>query len=193
MALLAAAAVAFVAASLRSPEVPTFVPTDLSVREAGEGLVGPRTFTVDASSPDRWRFFDFSRGTVVERPGPLEWDVAFRRFQVTVNGGRGFAGRGGVIDLGAVSFDSVRTVPRDGYMESLAAQDSVNEAIERWYDYSWTSHLLTPRPSVYAVRTADGRYAKLHFVGYYCEGAVAGCLTFRYVYQGGGGTDVAAY
>ena len=191
--LLVAVAVVFVAASLRSPEVPTFAPSDLTAHEAGEALVGPRTFTVDASSSDRWRFFDFSRGTVVEWPGPLEWDVAFRRFQVTVNGGPGFPGQGGVVDLGAVPFDSVRVVPRDGYVESLAVQDSVNEAVERWYDYSWTSHVLTPRSNVYAIRTADGRHAKLQFVGYYCEGAVSGCLTFQYVYQGGGGTHVAVH
>jgi hypothetical protein len=39
---------------------------------------------------------------------------------------------------------------------------------------------------VYAIRTADGRYAKLEIVSYYCPGAVSGCLTFRYAYQGSG-------
>ncbi len=192
VALLVATAVVFVVASLRMPDVPTFAPTDLSAEAGGEGLVGPRTFTVDASDPDRWRFFDFSRGTVVGRPGPLEWDLAFRRFQVAVNGGPGFAGQGGLMELTGVPFDSVRAVPRGGYVGSVAADDSLNAVVERWYDYSWTSHVLTPRPTVYAVRTADGRHGKFQIIGYYCEGAIAGCLTFRYVYQGGGGTDVAA-
>jgi hypothetical protein len=40
---------------------------------------------------------------------------------------------------------------------------------------------------VYAVRTADGRFAKLQVISYYCTGAIPGCLTFRYVYQGAGG------
>jgi len=43
---------------------------------------------------------------------------------------------------------------------------------------------------VWAVRTADGRYAKLEMVGYYCPGARPGCPTFRYVYQGDGSTAV---
>lgn len=40
------------------------------------------------------------------------------------------------------------------------------------------------------MRTADGRYAKLEMVGYYCPGARPGCPTFRYVYQGDGTTAV---
>jgi hypothetical protein len=44
---------------------------------------------------------------------------------------------------------------------------------------------------VWAVRTADGRYAKLEMVGYYCPGPQPGCPTFRYVYQGDGTTRVA--
>jgi hypothetical protein len=39
---------------------------------------------------------------------------------------------------------------------------------------------------VYAVRTADGRYAKVELVNYYCAGVGAACVTFRYAYQGDG-------
>ena len=42
------------------------------------------------------------------------------------------------------------------------------------------------------VRTADGRYAKLEILGYYCPGAHPGCLTFRYVFQGDGTPLVGA-
>jgi hypothetical protein len=76
---------------------------------------------------------------------------------------------------------------------SRARSDSTNAAIERWYDYSWTSHVLRPRPRVWAVRTADGRHAKLEILSYYCPGATPGCPTFRYVYAGGGGTEVAEW
>jgi hypothetical protein len=189
--LLVVTAVTFVGVSLRAPEVATFIPTVPAPQEVGEAKVGPRTVTVDASGAEQWRYFDFSRGSVVENPAAGEWDLAFRRFQISVNGGEGFAGRGGALSLGDVPFDSVRTVPSTGYVGSIAAGDRLNPVTQRWYDYSWTSHLLTPRPEVYALRTADGRYVKLQIVGYYCDGAVAGCPTFRYVYQGNGGTDVA--
>jgi hypothetical protein len=120
----------------------------------------------------------------VADPGPSEWDLSFRRHWVGANGGEGFAGAAGVADLGAVPFDSVPAAPPSGY--ETTADDTVSAAFEDWYDYSWTSHLLTPAGRVWAVRTADGRYAKVEILSYYCPGAVAGCMTFRYVYQGSG-------
>jgi hypothetical protein len=156
----------------------------------GDTLVGPVVYTVDASNADRWAFFDFSRGSVVEAPEPTDWDLAFSRFTVIVNGGPGFEGRGGAQDLGEVGFDSVAVVPEAGYTVTEAGADSIHPVLARWYHYSFTSHLLTPKPSVYAVRTADGRYARLRFLGYYCPGAQPGCVTFEYVYQGGEGRTV---
>jgi hypothetical protein len=191
IAALAVVAVLLVAASLERPELATYAPTPPEPIEVEEALVGPITYTVDASDPQAWRFFDFSKGSIVERPGALGWDLAIRRFNLIVNGGEGFAGAGGVADLGPVPFDSVRAAPGDGYEPTLARRDSVNAALARWYTYGFASHLLRPKPRVYAIRTADGRFAKLEILSYYCPGALPGCLTFRYVYQGAGGTDLS--
>jgi len=184
-------AVALVTMSFARPVVEAYVPTPPDPSEAGEMLVGPIEYTVDATSTDEWRFFDFSRGSVVVNPGFADWDLAFRRFHIIANGGPGFSGKGGVIRLEETDFDAVQEVPGAAYVETRVRRDSVNAAIERWYAYGWTSHLLTPHPAVYAVRTADGRYAKFQLLGYYCPGAQPGCLTFRYVYQGAGGRSVA--
>jgi hypothetical protein len=189
--VLVVGAVVLVLLSLGAPEVPTFVPTVPAPAEVGLAMGGPHMVTVEASSPAAWRYFDFSRGAVVERPGPTEWDIAFRRFHMMVNGGPDFSGHGGAIDLGTIAFDSVSTVPRGRYLVAEPG-DSVSPALARWYDYSFTSHVLEPKTRVYALRTADGRFAKLEIIGYYCVGAQPGCPTFRYVYQGGGGTDVAS-
>jgi hypothetical protein len=189
--VLVVVGVSLVFLSLGAPEVPTFVPTVPAPAEVGAVKQGPRRVTVDASSSAEWRFFDFSNGSVVERPGPKDWDIAFRRYHMMVNGGAGFGGDGGVIDLGWVAFDSVSTVPEHGYVVAEPG-DSLNRVLVRWYEYSFTSHVLQPKPRVYALRTADGRYAKLEIVGYYCVGAQPGCPTFRYVYQGSGGRDVAS-
>jgi hypothetical protein len=40
------------------------------------------------------------------------------------------------------------------------------------------------------VRTADGRYAKLELVSYYCPRSQPGFVTLRYVYQGDGSRNV---
>jgi len=189
--ILAMGTVYVVARSLDRPAPPMYQVTAPHPVEAGDTLVGPLVYTVDASDPDRWIFFDFSRGSVVEAPDPTGWDLAFSRFAVIVNGGTAFRGRGGAQDLGDVAFDSVSVVPEAGYLTTEARRDSVHPALEDWYDYSFTSHLLTPRSTVFAVRTADGRHARLRFLGYYCPGAQPGCVTFEYAYQGGGGRDVA--
>lgn len=190
-AAILAITVVLVALSLQREAPVTFAPTAFDPRPVGDSLVGPVRVTFDASDPDRWVYFAFAHSATMTRPERDAWDLAFRRFNVRVNGGDGFAGGAGVVDLGDVPFDSVRAVPPSGYVTSLP-RDSVNPAIDRWYDYGFTSHLLTPKSRVYAIRTADGRYAKLRFMSYYCPGAQPGCVTVEYVYQGGGGRQVSA-
>ena len=192
VAAIALVGVALVALTLRQPTLPSYTPIPPAPVEVGPVLVGPIVYTVDATAPDRWRYFSFRLGSVVDDPDPRGWDLGFRRFHVIANGGPGFAGRGGLQDLGPAVFDAVVTVPEDGYVENTGGDDPTNPATARWYRYGFFSHLLTPRPHVWAVRTADGRYAKIEILGYYCTGGTPGCLTFRYVYQGDGSTRVDA-
>ena len=176
-------AVLFVARSLDRPRPPEFAPSPIAPEAVGDRLDGPRRYTIDATHEREWRYFDFSRGSRVDRPSALDWDLAFRRHRIIVNGGEGFAGSGGAIDLGEIDLDAVDSVPAVGYRGTRTHRDSLAPALEDWYDYSFTSHILEARPRVYAIRTADGRYAKLEVVSYYCPGAEAGCMTFRYVYR----------
>jgi hypothetical protein len=175
-AVLAAAAIGGILVLSRVPNVPVFSPSPTSRIEAD----GARSFTLDASAENSWSFFNMARGTLVAPES--EWDLAFQRFHIIANGGNGFRGRGGIVDLGRARFDTVHTVPMSGYVQTSASRDSVNSAIARWYAYGFTTHLLTPNGHVYGIRTADGRYAKFEVVSYYCPGPVAGCVTFRYRY-----------
>lgn len=179
----------FVVGALRRPEMHAMTITPANPVPVGDTLVGPVVYTLDATDPDAWRFFDFSRNSVVDRPGPLEWDLAVRRFHIIANGGPGFAGRGGIVDLGPVTFDSVATLPDTGYVANRP--DSSNAGVGKWYSYGWSSHLLTPKGHPYGVRTADGRYAKFEIVSYYCGEVQGGCLSIRYLYQGDGTRRVA--
>ncbi len=189
--LLVVAAVIFVASSLRRSAPLTSYPVSVvDPQEVGDRLVGPSVITVDGRG-DTPTFFDFSTGSVVESPEPLGWDLSFQRFAILANGGPGLAGQGGILDLGITSLDSLTAVPTGGYSVNTAGSETSNAATERWYDYSWTSHLLSPKPNVFAVRTADSRYAVFEILSYYCPGAQAGCTTIRYWYQGAGGTEFA--
>jgi len=168
--------------SLTRPEFPAFTLTTPHPGPVGDSIVGPATYTLDASATDRWRRFDFHRNAAVDS-GP--WDIAFRRFHLIVAPG------GGIADLGAVAFDSVREVPADGYAANTQGADTTNPGVGKWYAYSMLSHLLTTRHHVYGVRTARGTYAKLELLAYYCRVAGTACITFRYAYQGDGSRRVA--
>src|SRR5205823_7576065 len=100
--------------SLTTPEFPPYTPTVAPPHPAvvGDSLVGPATYTLDASSTDRWRRFDFRRNTAVDS-GP--WDIAFRRFHLITAPG------GGIVDLGPLLFDSVRELPAARSLPNTAA------------------------------------------------------------------------
>lgn len=180
-----------VVSSLHRPTPRTFSPSPARPVPAGDSVIRGRTVTVDARDPERWRHFDFSRGTVVAEPGARGWDLAVRRFRVVVNGGEGFAGDGGALALGDVPLDSVGEVPDEGFVGTRGTLSGEPEHPELadWYRYDFFSHLLFPREITYAVRTADGGHAALRFLGYYCPGVEAGCVTFRYSYRGDGGRE----
>jgi hypothetical protein len=163
--------------SLARPEFPPYTVTLPRPTPVGDSLVGPATYTVDASATDRWRRFDFGRNAVVDSGS---WDIALRRFRLIAAPG------GGIVDLGAVPFDSVRQLPAVGYAPNIAGSDTTNPGVGKWYAYSMLSHLLTSKRHVYGVRTAGGKYAKLELLAYYCRDAGTACVTFQYAYQGDG-------
>lgn len=189
--LFAAAMILLVVSSLRRPEVPEYAPGARAAAPAGDTLIGPIVYTIDARSSDAWQFFRFADGAAVDEPAPPSWDLAVRRHQIIVNGGSAFAGTAGIADLGAVPFDAVRVVPQSGYLATRASSDSVVDGLGKWYDYGFLSHVLRTRGHVYAVRTAARRYAKLEILSYYCTGGAPGCLTIRYVYQPDGSRRVS--
>lgn len=183
--VLAGAFVLLIAAlligSFTRPELPAYALSVATPRTAGDSLVGPATYTLDASATDRWVTFDFARNAAVDS-GP--WDIAFRRFHLITAPG------GGIRDLGPVAFDSVREVPAEGYLANTTTDDTLNPGVGKWYEYSMLTHLLMSKQHVYAVRTARGKYAKVEMLAYYCRDAGTACVTFQYSYQGSGSRAV---
>lgn len=178
---------AIVASSFLRPSPEAYPPTLSTPDEVGERTVRGR-YTVDARDPDRWVFFDFSRRAAVTDPGPREWDLGLRRFHLIVNGGEGYAGVAGARVVPAGGTEPLE-LPRSDYVGTRGRleREATHPVLDEWYDYGFFTHLLTPRPVTYALRTADGRYAAIRIVAYYCPGAVPGCVTFDYAYRGDGG------
>jgi len=174
-----------VVGSVTRPTPPGFAATPLTPRARPESLAGPDTVTLDARADDRWTRFDLARRTVAAGGEP--WDLGVKRHHLVVKGGTGLGGAGGVLRLDR-PFADIMEAPPDGYAPSRVTPggDTVNATFDGWYRYGYLSHLLTPRPATFVLRTHDGRFAKFSILNYYCPGADPGCLTLVYTYQGDG-------
>jgi hypothetical protein len=125
------------------------------------------------------------------------WDLAFNGTTVLVNGGTSGPGEGAAQVMERL-FDEVTEAPEDGYAADgeNAECDTNGLAIcggsgNGWYSYDPATHLITPQPGrTIALRTADGRYAKVRILSYYQGNpatpgadAVSRHYTFEYVFQ----------
>lgn len=168
-ALFLAGLVWLVAASLTRREAPVFALSSPTRVRAPSWMVHGDTLTVDATNGEQWRFASLTLGSALA--DSAGWEIAARRHNITV--------AGALADLGKVEFERAR-VPATAVFVSSAARENANDAIKRWYAYSFVTHLLHSQGHVYALRARDGRLWKLQVLGYYCPGLTAGCLTIRY-------------
>jgi hypothetical protein len=181
------------------PTAATYQPTPPQPQAVGARLVGPIVYTVDARSRDVWMYFDFARGSVVavQEPKTDSWDLTFQRYVMKTNGGQtNPTGQGALLSLRERDFAAVTKVPdKAEFISDVHPKNrpsSYNPVLEKWFNYSYLANVLAPKPLVYLVRTHDSKYAKMRLRSYYCANKSAGCLTFEYVYQGDGSTNLAA-
>jgi hypothetical protein len=180
------------------PTAAIYQPTPPQPQAVGKQLVGPIVYTVDARSRDVWMYFDFARGSVVavQEPKTDAWDLTFQRYVIKTNGGHtNPTGQGALLSLGERDFAAVTKVPEKAeFISDVHPKNrpaSYNPVMGKWFNYSYLANVLAPKPFVYLVRTHDGKYAKMRLLSYYCVNKSAGCLTFEYVYQGDGSTNLA--
>jgi len=153
-------------------------------------LITAQMFVVDARDEEHWSYFDFSRGKQVRihDRSSLEWDLAFRRGKIISNGGvTNKFGKAGLLDLGEISFNAVESAPEKPLVLDVhGSNEPENSVLAQWYKYNYLTHKLSARKNVYILRTADGNYAKLQFMSFYCADKQPGCIQIKYVYQDNG-------
>jgi hypothetical protein len=160
-----------VAASLARHEVAVFAPSAQTRARAVDWASTGDTLTLDAGDGERWHYASLAMGRALTGADSAAWELGARRYRVTV--------RGALADLGPVPFAQARIDATTRFVESRP-QETVNDAIQHWYRYSFVTHLLAPAGHVYALRTRDGLLWKLEILGYYCPGLTPGCITLRY-------------
>jgi len=139
---------------------------------------GSSTTLINSTSTSEWIYIDIADFTESEESGP--WDIRFQRFHISVNGGA--TGSGGVdaapLD---VAFDAVSVAPTSGWISDADTDGNgtIEYAFEQgdgWYDYNVETHVLTPKPLVWVVRSAD-KTIKLQLKKYYDTAGTAGWFT----------------
>jgi hypothetical protein len=140
-------------------------------------------YTIDARSREDWVYFNFEKGIAVSTSqDALDWDLALRRNDLLTNGGESNPlGMGGAADLGKVALAEAAE-PSGGFLADASHEERglENPALHKWYNYNWTTHIITSKDHSYALRTAAGDVALLTFVSYYCDDGSSGCVTFQY-------------
>jgi len=149
---------------------------DRGVRTEDQGD-GSFVTVVDARDDARWRRLDLESGAEVADDSP-EWDLGFLRFNI--------ATRVEVAELAGVDFDALTVAPADGYRSDDGAGDPADMetmpgyALDLWYDYDHTTHVLRARDVVYVVRSSADNYFKLQLQDYYDDAGTSGYVTLRW-------------
>ncbi|MDR2010475.1 MAG: HmuY family protein [Bacteroidales bacterium] len=174
-----------------------------------------------ASSWATWNYFSFSTGEIVgtgsanaeddaEWKARTDWDIAFTRLYARTNSGISGSGNGGVIEIGtdnsdkAAVFANLIDAPASGYI----ADEEINELmigmnpatgpvtynaggsakISSWLTMSMP---VVATPKVFALKTADGKYAKIYLKGYQNDEGQSNVVVMEYVYQADGSTNLS--
>jgi hypothetical protein len=108
-----------------------------------------------------------------------EWDIAFKRSTIRLNGGDSGPGGVGLVVVEG-GFDDVTEPPADVEYEEdewvdencelVAERDGTPaSAFHEWYDYADKTMTLTPKAIVHVIRTRSGGFVKLVIDNYYDE------------------------
>jgi len=131
--------------------------------------------TFPNEKPDQviWKGIDLETGAIVDSPkfDQPGWHLSLRQGYVGTN-------KGSAVVFKTDDYGSVKSAPESGYEADAEYDPSgpapkgwYNKTLMDWYDYHFfEGHLLSAKPLVYVIRTADGHYAKLQFTDYIKNG-----------------------
>jgi hypothetical protein len=122
-----------------------------------------------------------------------EWDLAFRRAVIRINGGDSGAGQGAVNIQSGKTFDQVTSVPASSFAQDDFLDDScvlkknpiddiwcaIGDGDGMWYVYDMSGMKLTPKAETYVIRSAKGKFFKLVVDTYY-KGTTGANYTIRW-------------
>jgi hypothetical protein len=133
---------------------------------------GTSTTIVDATNMTDWVHADFTLAAEVAMTEA--WDLRFQRFHIST----GTTGNQ-VAPIIGTTFAAVTTAPTTGWIADDAAAVAFDQG-DGWYDYDGTTHVLSPKPIVWAVKLHTGAVVKMEITKYYDSVGTAAVLTLHW-------------
>lgn len=154
---------------------------------------------LDARSYTEWVYFSFSQNAIVTISNPetsLDWDIAFHRGDVKLNGGASGVGSGAAIKTTSKNWDEITNAPTSGYVNDsigkivtsftgsgVTEEDQpFSQTVSTWL----TIDISNPPPVyivnnwVYVVKNANGNYVKLQMYDNKNATGSSGYISFKY-------------
>lgn len=159
-------------------------PADADIIIGGDGKIvttreadGSYLTSIDATATDTWTAIDFDRGVESAEDDPA-WDLAARRFHLKMPVPATSEGVA-VMALGDVGLAEA-SASASGTWQSDAEGDPALERGDGWYSYDPTTHVVSPRPMTYLLRTGDGALRAFRIESYYDSFGTAAKLQVRW-------------
>lgn len=106
-----------------------------------------------------------------------QWDLAFKRSSVRVNGGDSGPGNRQVAIVEAPDLASVTAPPTEGFaVDDFTSATCTLEILDggepqssvgMWYEYNLDTHQLGPKPEVYVIKRNNGSHTAVRILTYY--------------------------
>ncbi|MCG3173553.1 MAG: hypothetical protein GMKNLPBB_01750 [Myxococcota bacterium] len=136
-----------------------------------------RQAEIAAADGQKWIYFQLG-GTIVNTATPetsTEWDIGFSRTLIRTNSGISGPGKAGAAllktasiqdeaDMSALAFEVDKKLPAQG--PPGTPDYPGNPVLAGWFNYDPATHRVSPKDHVYALRLADGTFAKFRITGW---------------------------
>ncbi len=144
---------------------------------------GVRNMIVDATNKESKVYVDLDSDREMKTDEAFStngWDLAFKRFEITMNGGSG--NPTGVVEVAVLegqSFESLTQAPAQGFVQD-GANAVFAEVNGGWYYYDLNTHKLTTKDELYVVKSSSGAFYKLKMGSYYDAAGTPARLSLSY-------------
>ncbi len=180
----------------------------------GKGLIEKEVEDINSSAWKEWVYFSFKKGEVVgktpflETKNDTDWDIAFCRSKVRLNGHKSGPGKGSALlvkgKIGKTGWDAIIEAPKTGYAVDSVRKVSSTMGGPKDTDLSYSSVITgamdgnetwlqmkgmgkyTPTNQIFVVTDAKGNYVKLWLKEYANDQGKGGHLTIKYLLQTNG-------